>query len=76
MNSAKQAFWNIKQGLPLTRKQVKALEQRFGSELAAKVMAATQHELYKYWQYGTLEAPKNITITLRARSLSDYAKGC
>ena len=70
MNSAKQAFWNIKQGLPLTRKQ------RFGSELAAKVMTATQHELYKYWHYGTLEEPKNRTITLRARSLSDYARGC
>lgn len=76
MKSAKEAFWNIKQGLPLTRKQIKALEQRFGKELAPKVMTATQHELYNYWYYGTLEAPKNITITLRARSLSDYAKNC
>ena len=28
MNSAKQAFWNMKQDKPLTRKQAKALKQR------------------------------------------------
>ena len=68
MKSAKQAFWNIRQGLPLTRKQVKALEQRFGSELTPKVMASsTWYELSNYWHYGTPERPKNTTITLRVR---------